>query len=101
LIKYFTKALRVSFFGLTCLLAMPGCFQEGYYRIKVTNVPCVSNCDTANLVQHLEDDYTLGFVELDDQGQFYDRGQVEALIKWLKNEKQPQYVTIFVQCQGK
>jgi hypothetical protein len=96
LLDVLIKTLPLSLLGLACLLAVSGCSPEGYYRTKVTSVPCVLNCDTANLVNNSEHDYTLGFVELDDQGQFYDRGQVEALIKWLKNEKQPQYVTIFV-----
>ena len=82
--------------GLGILAILSACTAQDFYRTEVTDTPCELNCDKANLIKQTENDYTLGFVELDDQGQFYDHGQVDALIKLLKNEKNPQYVTLFV-----
>jgi hypothetical protein len=82
------------------LVFLSACTPKDYFRTTVANTPCelnkISACSAANLVSNKEDDYTLGFVEIDDQGQFYDNGQVESLITLLKNQQQPQYVTIYV-----
>ncbi len=91
-----TKIVKPLLIGLSILVTLAACTAQDYYRTQVTDKPCELNCDKANLIKQAENDYTLGFVELDDQGQFYDRGQVDALIKLLKNEKEPQYVTVFV-----
>lgn len=53
-------------------------------------------CDTANLEINKHYDYTLGFIEIADNGQFHDERQVSSLIKLLQNESKPQYVTIYV-----
>ncbi len=86
--------------SLFCCVLLCACTQKDYFRTTVANTPCeldqVKSCSTANLVISKEDDYTLGFVEIDDQGQFYNNGQVESLITLLKNRQQPQYVTIYV-----
>lgn len=76
------------------------CASEDYYRTAVSESACElsanQSCQTANLLHHAEDDYSLGFVEIDDQGQFYNRAQAEALLKRLKHTRQPQYVMIYV-----
>lgn len=77
-----------------------GCVQQQHFRSDINDVPCEQNrlnvCNTSNLIANKDDGYTLGFVEIDDQGQFYERKQAESLLKILKKEQQPQYVTIFV-----
>ncbi|MEI8209037.1 MAG: hypothetical protein WCG16_07525 [Methylococcales bacterium] len=93
---FLTRITRPWLIGFSILATLSACTAQDYYRTQVTDIPCELNCDKANLIKQAENDYTLGFVELDDQGQFYDHGQVEALIKLLKNEKVAQYVTVFV-----
>ncbi|MCX7096332.1 MAG: hypothetical protein NTV43_00320 [Methylococcales bacterium] len=88
--------LAISVVVFAFLFSLTGCFPEGYYRTQISSVPCRLNCDSASLIVNSEHEYALGFVELDDQGQFYDRGQVEVLLNWLKQASQPQYVILFV-----
>ncbi|MDO9161890.1 MAG: hypothetical protein Q8N35_14330 [Methylococcaceae bacterium] len=86
--------------SLIFLALLSACAPKEYFRTNITETPCkltqTNSCDTANLVVSKEDDFKLGFVEIDDQGQFYDNAQVDALIKLLKTERQQQYVTIYV-----
>jgi hypothetical protein len=81
-------------------LLLSACTSNHYYRTEISDTPCQVNqtnsCISANLVENKTDNYRFGFVEIDDQGQFYDQRQVESLLKNLKTETQPQYVTIFV-----
>lgn len=86
--------------NLVFLVLLSACTPKEYFRTNITETPCeltqTTSCDTANLVASKEDDFKLGFVEIDDQGQFYDNGQVDALIKLLKSEQHSQYVTVYV-----
>ncbi len=79
---------------------LSACTSKDYFRTDITDIPClpdISNaCVSANLIQNTEEDYTLGFVEIDDQGQFYDGRQAVSLIKTLKSQQQPQYVIVYV-----
>ncbi|MDD1620188.1 MAG: hypothetical protein LUQ11_01810, partial [Methylococcaceae bacterium] len=85
---------------LLLTLICAGCVQQQHFRSNISDVPCEQNrlniCNTSNLIVNKDDEYTLGFVEIDDQGQFYERKQAESLLNLLKQERQPQYVTIFV-----
>lgn len=76
------------------------CVQQQHFRSDINDTPCqqtqLNLCNTSNLVINHEDGYTLGFVEIDDQGQFYQKQQAESLLKRLKQDNKPQYVTIFV-----
>lgn len=79
---------------------LSACTTPEYFRKNISETPCSSDllqsCGDANLVSGEEHGYTLGFVEIDDQGRFYDRGQVDALLNLLKRQRQPVYVTVYV-----
>lgn len=81
-------------------LVLTSCASNRYFRTQITDIPCELNelamCDKANLEINKQDDYTLGFVEITDNGQFHDARQVSSLINLLQNESAPQYVTIYV-----
>ncbi|MCQ8105785.1 hypothetical protein NP590_16875 [Methylomonas sp. SURF-2] len=83
---------------LACLLG--ACSAPEYFRRNISETPCQAHlqqsCRDANLVSGDGLGYTLGFVELDDQGRFYDRGQADALLHLLKRQRQPVYVTVYV-----
>ena len=85
---------------LLLALLCSGCVQKQQFRSNINEVPCEQNqinlCDSSNLIVNKDDGYTLGFVEIDDQGQFYEKKQAEFLLEFLKKEQQPKYVTIFV-----
>ncbi|HEX5057451.1 MAG TPA: alpha/beta hydrolase [Gammaproteobacteria bacterium] len=85
-------------FGLRCLaggffmgLALAGCTANAPYRTDYA--PCASakpeaECPASCLEEytdpaHPELAYTLGFVEFDDQGQLYDRRQMQTLLDYL------------------
>lgn len=91
--------MNKSLLALLLLLPIFGCVPKDYFRTEIGDAPCLSvpgeNCAAANLVVDRQDDYTLGFVEIDDRGQFYDQRQADTLLKRLKNERQPQYVVIY------
>jgi hypothetical protein len=73
------------------LLAVAGCTPNLAYRTDYQ--PCVSaqplaECATAALQEYTapadpELQYALGFVEFDEQGQLYDRNQMQALLDYL------------------
>ena len=90
------RVTHLLLIGSSVLTILSACTTQDYYRTQITDTPCELNCDKANLIKQTDNDFTLGFVELDDQGQFYDHGQVDALIKLLKNEHEPQYITIYI-----
>jgi hypothetical protein len=81
-------------------LFLSACVAKDYFRSDISDIPCLADrndsCSHANLVQTNHENYTLGFVEIDDQGQFYDSRQVDALLKTLKNTHQAQNVYIYV-----
>src|SRR6185312_4115423 len=73
-------------------LALAACAPFSMYRTDIRTV-CVDGDPAAlakkcqrNTVQVLQPDtagkpgYTLGFIELDDQGQLWDRGQMKAVL---------------------
>ena len=72
--------------------ALAACAPFSMYRTDITTV-CVDSDPAAlakkcqrNTIQVLQPDaagkprYTLGFIELDDQGQLWDRGQMKAVL---------------------
>ncbi|AMK74990.1 MULTISPECIES: hypothetical protein [Methylomonas] len=81
------------------LLLLSACAPKEYFRTEIRTTPCLANagadCSAANLVVNPQDDYTLGFVEFDDDGRFYDQRQADALLKCLQDSKQPQYVVLY------
>jgi hypothetical protein len=91
--------MNKSLLALLLLLPICGCVPKDYFRTEIGDAPCLStpgeNCASANLVVDGQDDYMLGFVEIDDRGRFYDQRQADALLTWLKNERQPQYVVVY------
>jgi predicted alpha/beta hydrolase family esterase len=84
---------------LAVLLLIIGCTPNSQFRTEIHNVPClalsVQTCHIANLVHDEQDDYSLGFVEFDDSGRFYDKRQADALLQWLSNDSQSQYVVVY------
>lgn len=92
---------------LTVLIAtlfLSSCASNNTYRYK-TDEPCVVkdkvHCADSSIQKHnLEGkEYSLGFVEIDDQGQFRDnREQLNALIKELEStpENERLIITVFV-----
>jgi hypothetical protein len=85
--------------SLLLLLSLVGCGPQDYYRTQIDLSPCISNarqdCREASLVADAENDYSLGFVEFDDEGRFYDARQANAILDWLRHADQPQYVVLF------
>ena len=81
------------------LLFLSACAPKEYFRTEIGATPCLASvgtdCSAANLVVNQQDDYALGFVEFDDDGRFYDQRQADALLNWLQDQRQPQYVVIY------
>ncbi|WP_347986644.1 hypothetical protein [Methylomonas sp. AM2-LC] len=92
--------MKIISLGLIAVFLLSACVSKQHFRTDISAIPCQvnsqQNCLHANLIQNEDDAFTLGFVEIDDQGQFYDNRQVETLIKTLKNQTQAQYVTLYV-----
>ncbi|MGZ5000001.1 MAG: hypothetical protein ACXV7F_06845 [Methylomonas sp.] len=96
--------LRVDIFGmnrwlLAVLVLMSGCTPRDYFRTSIGTTPCRvesgADCASASLLLDEKDGYALGFVEFDDNGRFYDPRQADALISWLSDRRQPQYVAVY------
>ena len=73
------------FWMLSVLFIITGCASDGIYRTDYTacTVSSDNQCDKHSLQKHnvgAENEYMLGFVEIDDQGQLRDRAQMTALI---------------------
>lgn len=73
---------------LTVLFVITGCASNKIYRTDYTAcvVSSVSQCDKHSLQKYnvdADNEYMLGFVEIDDQGQLRDRAQMTALINSL------------------
>ncbi|MCX7097876.1 MAG: esterase [Methylococcales bacterium] len=73
------------FWTLAIQLLVTGCAYDGIYRSDYN--PCVvstaSECSQHSLQKHhvgTDQEFLLGFVEIDDQGQLRDRAQMRALI---------------------
>lgn len=81
------------------LLLLSACAPKEYFRTEIGATPCLASagtdCSAANLVVDQQDDYVLGFVEFDDDGGFYDQRQAEAVLAWLQDRGQPQYVVLY------
>jgi hypothetical protein len=89
--KIFIIAFPRLVLGFFLLLGITACTPNIAYRIDYA--PCTSampqtECPAAALQEYTgaedaELRYTLGFVEFDEQGQLYDRGQMQALLDYL------------------
>ncbi|NOV29729.1 hypothetical protein [Methylomonas sp. ZR1] len=81
------------------LMLLSACAPQEYFRTNISVKPCLANagadCSAANLVVNPQDGYTLGFVEFDDDGRFYDQRQADALLNNLQASQQPQYVVLY------
>jgi len=81
------------------LILLSACAPQDYFRTNISVKPCLANagadCSAANLVVNPQDGYTLGFVEFDDDGRFYDQRQADALLNSLQASQQPQYVVLY------
>lgn len=81
------------------LILLSACAPQEYFRTNISVKPCLANagadCSAANLVVNPQDGYTLGFVEFDDDGRFYDQRQADALLHSLQDSQQPQYVVLY------
>jgi len=81
------------------LILLSACAPQEYFRTNISVKPCLANasadCSAANLVVNPQDGYTLGFVEFDDDGRFYDQRQADALLNSLQASQQPQYVVLY------
>jgi len=85
--------------SLLALLLMMGCTQNAPFRSQIPTSPClasaVQSCNAASLLFDEQDGYSLGFVEFDDHGHYYDQRQAEALLQWLGSDSRPQYVVVY------
>lgn len=94
--------------SLTTAFLLSGCATNETYR-PISDAPCVvkneADCASNSIQIHntsdnIEDnEYTLGFVEINDQGQFRDnRQQLNALIKELEStpKDEPLIISVFV-----
>ena len=85
--------------ALLFTILLPACAANDSFRSDISETPCIDmqtqTCKAAHLIVNNADNYQLGFVEIDDQGQFYDRRQADFLVKTLKNQKQAQYVMVY------
>ena len=75
----------VQLWILSVLFFITGCASNDIYRTDYTvcTVSSASQCDKHSLQKHnvnSGNEYMLGFVEVDDQGQLRDRAQMRALI---------------------
>lgn len=90
---------RMSRLLLATLILLSACTPKEYFRTEIGLTPCLAmagtDCSIANLVVNPQDDYTLGFVEFDDDGRFYDQRQADALLNSLQGSQQPQYVVLY------
>jgi hypothetical protein len=86
---------RLACAALTVLAALlTGCAPLKQYRTDLTLCEAadpVASCRDHALQRHFDPDkpdeeYLLGFVELDDQGQLFDREQMRAVVGWLNRE---------------
>ncbi|MDD5580573.1 MAG: esterase [Methylobacter sp.] len=76
------------FWILSIMLILPACAPNRIYRsvYETCVVSARAKCDINSLQQYnvgAPDEYMLGFVEIDDQGQLRDRSQMKALINTL------------------
>jgi hypothetical protein len=86
----FATACRVAALSVV-VVALTACTPNVAYRTDYK--PCVSSqplaeCATAALQEYAATDdaelqYALGFVEFDEQGQLYDRGQMQAVLDYV------------------
>lgn len=81
------KKCLLSFGVIAVLLAtfIAGCAPNQIYRseFSLCSVSATSNCDEHSVQLHnagADGEYTLGFVEVDDQGQLRDRKQMQAVL---------------------
>ena len=90
------------------VLTQIGCSSHELYRTNkelcVSSDP-VSECQTATLQEyqdpaHPDAGYLLGFIEFDDQGQLYDRGQMRAVVDKLYEEASSEDLLINVFVHG-
>ena len=86
--------------GWLCLL-LQACTTTSFYRTHISQTPCELSqpgaCAAANLLTSQQQHFMVGFVELDDQGQFYEPRQADAVLQLLHDEAaKPYYVCIFV-----
>lgn len=91
------NALVLLFGSVLVCLGISGCTRTASYRWnliehkKIASLPlkCDGNskdpCRAASIEKTKK--YTLFFVELDEQGRFYDRRQIEALLNLLKDKR--------------
>ena len=103
------NALVLLFGFILVCLGISGCTRTGPYRSnlieyeKIASLPlkCDGNSKAPCRVASIEktEKYTLFFVELDEQGRFYDRRQIEALMDFLKNkQKLKAYTNVAAKC---
>jgi len=79
----------LSIVGLIMFLACAGCTDLTQYRTK-HDVPCdvetPDSCKDATIEDHKVDNYSLAFVEFDDQGSLWDREQLDMVINRIDQE---------------
>ncbi|WP_070972019.1 alpha/beta hydrolase [Vibrio sonorensis] len=80
------------------LLALTGCLDPQPYH---PNDCEKSKCNRSSLYQEsVQDPYTLGFVEVDDQGMFWDREQFELIKRHAKEASRDKDLLIYVYVHG-
>src|SRR3954462_1247807 len=82
---------------LLLMFFTPGCTHHMQYRTSST--PCHNTKHTeacqAAMIENGES-YLLGFVELDDQGWLWQRGQMDTVLKAIQDEEDKQRLLIVV-----
>jgi len=88
------KCILIIFF----LILITGCASSDYYKNEITQVPCIENTNKSCLRKNLvkTDDYTLGFIEIDEQGNLYNKAQVDYILNYLEKSDKQKYVTLYV-----
>lgn len=85
------------------VILLPACAPNGIYRNTFSHceVTASESCESHAIQQHnkgKDDEYLLGFVEIDDQGQLRNRAQMQALLNELYTlaSKESLLINVFV-----
>ena len=103
-----SKFLKAGIASLLGLILLSGCVAHKQYRNDYT--PCISaspltDCQSSSIQEYRDAEltdqhYILGFVELDDKGQLWDRAQMHRLLDRVASESARQDVLMVVFVHG-
>jgi hypothetical protein len=87
----------MKYFFLLCVINLVGCATN--HQIRTVIQPCdyrPGQCDKASIQYSNSDNYSLSFVEIDDQGHFQDREQLNTVLNYVKSLGNNQDVLLFI-----